>query len=118
MAGERILYVCFDPALLMDRERELVSQGYTVYTVLGQDGMLAVRNLHDFDFILIGDEGSLPERQGSIRRLHDNSSPPPIIALCRDVEHIAGADYEVPTYEPKAWFEAVADCIRDRRELS
>ncbi len=112
MAGERILYVCFDPAMLVGRERLLMTQGYEVRTVLGHDGLLGSKQLSDFDFILIGDEGSLVERQNSARLLRERHFPPPIIALFRDTDHVMGADFEVSTGEPRGWCDSLADCIR------
>ena len=113
MAGERILYVCFDPALLLLRERVLIALGFDVYTILGRDGLIGTREINDYDFILVGDEGTLQERQSSVKRLKEEElSPPPIIALCRGAEDVPGADYQVSTAEPRNWFDAVSDCIR------
>jgi hypothetical protein len=42
MAGGLILYVCYDPAMLLPRERILVSEGYQVFIVLGTDGLMAL----------------------------------------------------------------------------
>lgn len=63
MAGERVLYVCFDPTTVLDRERSLLDCGYEVHTVLGRDGLMAVQHIDDVEFIVIGDEGVLSERQ-------------------------------------------------------
>ena len=112
MAGKRILYVCFNPVLLVSRERALLSEGYDVRTVLGQDGLMAAKEVGDFDLVLIGDEGSLRERSNSIRQLKQEVFPPPIIALCHGVEHIPDADYQVSTGDAKPWFAAVGDCLR------
>ena len=119
MAGERILYICFDPALLLLRERVLIALGFDVYTILGRDGLIGTREINDYDFILVGDEGSLKERQGSVERIrNEEPSPPPIIALCRGVEDVLGADYRISTAEPRNWFDAVSDCIRSYRKLA
>ncbi|MGC2108400.1 MAG: hypothetical protein WA655_02720 [Candidatus Korobacteraceae bacterium] len=117
MTGKRILYVCFDPALVLSRERALLSKGYDVSTVLGHDGLMAARELGDFDLILIGDEGSLPERSDSIRQLKEQFFPHPIIALCHGVEHIPDADYQISTGDPKPWSDAVEDCLRECQDL-
>lgn len=117
MTGKRILYVCFDPALVLSRERALLSKGYHVSTVLGHDGLMAARELGDFDLILIGDEGSLPERSDSIRQLKEQFFPHPIIALCHGVEHIPDADYQISTGDPKPWSDAVEDCLRECQDL-
>jgi hypothetical protein len=118
MAGERILYVCFDAESLVQRERTLLRQGFDVYTVLGLDGVLSVRRITDFDFILIGDEGSLPERENSIRHLKEDSVPVPVIALSRAREHLSGADYHVLASDPEAGFDSLADRIRDYRNMA
>ena len=95
-----------------------MSMGYEVTTVLGQDGLLAVRQIEDFDFVLIGDEGTLHEREAAARWLKEELCPLPIIALCRGLESVRAADYQVSTAEPKNWFDAVADCIRRCRDLA
>ena len=118
MAGERILFVCFDPASLIPRERLLLAQGYEVCTVLGLDGLMAAKHIQDFDFILIGDEGPLVERQKSVRWLKEESPLVPIIMLCRVLEHVAGVDYRVSTADPNTWFDAVVDRIRHGRKLA
>ena len=112
MTGKRILYVCFDPALVLPRERALLSKGYDVATVLGQDGLMAAQDVGDYDLILIGDEGSLRERCNSIRLLKEQFFPHPIIALCHGVEHLPDADYQISTGDPKPWFDAVGECLR------
>lgn len=118
MAGERILYVCFDPALLILRERLLMAEGYEVDTVLGQDGVMAVKQIRDVDFVLVGDEGSLLERQRSVYRLKEEFFSPPIIALRRPSERLSDVDYQITTKDPKGWCEALADCIRRCRRLA
>lgn len=112
MSSKRILHVCFDPAQLLSRERLLMEQGYEVYTVLGQDGLMAVRRLSDFDLVLIGNEGSLRDRHNAVRRLKEQLFPAPIVALCGEVEDLPEADYQVSTVGPSTWYDAVADCMR------
>ncbi len=113
MAGERILYVCFDPALLVARERLLMESGYQVYTVLGTDGLMALRPADDVDFILVGDEGPLAERQKAVRWLKEELLDATTIALYRGHDYIAGADYQVSAADAEAWLDEMADCIRE-----
>jgi hypothetical protein len=115
MAGECILFVCFDPALLMPRERPLLAQGYEVRTVFGLDGLMSAEHIPDFDFILIGDEGPLKNRRTAIRWLKKESPLSPVIALCPRVEHLPGADFQVSTADPEAWLDEVADHIERHR---
>jgi hypothetical protein len=112
MDGDRILYVCFNPTMLVSRERVLMSRDYDVCTVLGADGLQAVPNLEEFDFVLIGDEGPLPQRRSAVRYLRQQMPPVRVIALCRDREEIPGADYEVSTADPRTWPDEVVICIR------
>jgi hypothetical protein len=118
MAGERILYVCFDPEFLVQRERALLSHGFNVYTVLGLDGVLSIGRVADFDFILIGDEGPLPDREDSIRHFKEDAVPVPVIALSRTREHLSGADYHVLACDPDTGFESLADRIRNCRNMA
>ena len=115
MAGERILYVCFDPMLVVERERSLLDRGYSVQTVLGRDGLMAAKHIDDVEFIVIGDEGGLSERQSSVRWLREEIAEASIIALCRSNEAVFGADYQVPTAAPIACFESLANVIQRRR---
>jgi hypothetical protein len=118
MAGERILYVCFDPTFLAQRERSLLRQGYEVYTVLGLDGLMSTERVDDYDFILIGDEGTVKDRENSVRRLKQESPMVPVIALNRNREHLAGANYQVSVMDMNSWFDAVADSIQQYRNLA
>jgi hypothetical protein len=118
MAGERILYVCFDPALLISRERLLLEEEFEVETVLGQDGVMSISHLHDIDYVLIGDEGSLPERQSTIRRLKEGSVLPPIVALCRPTERLRDADYQILAENAESWCRALASHVRRQRRLA
>jgi hypothetical protein len=112
MAGERILYVCHDPALLLLRERLLLKKGFQVVTVLGTDGLTALSQVDEFDFVLIGDEGSLAERQGALLWLKEEWPRTHVIALARGVEHLPGSDYQVSTTASQDWIDALADCIK------
>ena len=49
MAGGLILYVCYDPAVLLICERLLMGEGYDVVTVLGTDGLMALSQVEHFD---------------------------------------------------------------------
>jgi hypothetical protein len=114
MLCDRILYVCFDPALLLSRERVLLTRDYEVSTVLGADGLLALPNVEDFDFILIGDEGPLAQRRKAVRYVRQQEPHAPVIALCHGREELPEADHEISTADPKAWLDAVDHCIRER----
>lgn len=118
MAGERILFVCFDFTSLIPRERLLLARGYQIRTVLGLDGVMAAKNIQDFDFVLIGDEGTPMERQRSISHLKEECPQVPIIMLSNGFEPVVGADYQVSTADSKTWFEAVVDRIRHWRKLA
>lgn len=115
MAGERVLYVCYDPALLVSRERLLMSEGYQVVTVLGVDGLMALSQVDEFDFVLIGDEGPLAERQSALLWLKEEYPRTPVIALCHGVEHLPGSDYQVSSGDSEAWLNAVDDHIKHYR---
>ncbi len=112
MAGERILYVCHDPALLLTRERLLMSEGYQVFTVLGVDGLMALSQVDEFDFVLLGDEGPLAERLNALVWLKEEYPRTPVIALSRGVEQLPGSDYRVMATDSEDWIHGVADCIR------
>jgi hypothetical protein len=115
MDDYKILYVCFNPALLLSRERLLLGRDYDVYTVLGADGLLALQSIEAFDFVLVGDEGPLTQRRKAVRQLRQFVPAPPVIALCRGTEDVPGADYEISTADPDAWLDIVADFIRERQ---
>ncbi len=112
MAGERIVYVCYDPAWLVSRERLLLSEGYRVVTVLGSDGLMAPNQVDESDFVLLGDEGALPDRQNALLWLKEEYPRTPVIALSRGSEQLTGSDYQVVTTSTEDWIQAVADCIR------
>lgn len=112
MAGERILHVCYHPALLLSRERLLMSRGYQVFTVLGADGLMALSQVDDFDFVLVGDEGPLAERQSALVWLKEEYPRTPVIALCHGVEYLPGSDYQVSTVDAEDWINGVADCVK------
>jgi DNA-binding NarL/FixJ family response regulator len=83
--AERVLHVCDDPAALVFRERLLMSMGYQICTVL------ALMGTDFFDFALIGDEGSLAQRQSAVRLLNERHPDAPVITLCHDSHEIEGA---------------------------
>src|SRR5580704_6128125 len=112
MATERILYACYDPALLIRRERLLMGEGYTVITVLGTDGLTALRQVDEFDVVLIGDEGPLSDRQSALLWLKEEFPRIPVIALSPGSEDLPGSDYQVVTSGSEDWIKAVADCVR------
>ena len=87
---ERVLHVCYDPAALLSRERLLMSMGYQICTVLGEDGLMALAGTDFFDFALIGEEGSLAQRQSAVRLLQEQYPAAPVIALCHDSDKIVG----------------------------
>jgi hypothetical protein len=108
MAGKRVLFVCFEPASLVQRERVITSHGFEVDTVLGLDGLMAASNIQEFAFILIGDGGPLSARQKSVRWLKEELAPAPIVMLCRGPENFPEADYQVPASDPDCWFDIVS----------
>ena len=112
MAGELILYVCYDPTLLPARERLLMREDYRVRTVLGTDGLMALTQIDECDLVLIGDEGPLGERQSALLWLKDEHPNTPVIALCHGPEPLPGSDYRVSTVDSQDWISAVADCIK------
>ena len=118
MPGKRILYVCFDPKLLVRRERLLLDQGFEVSTVLGLDGLLAAKHVRDYDLVVLGDEGSLGDRHNSVQRLKESYFPPPILALCRGIEKVPGADYQISTAGSDAWSDNLGEYIRGRQEFA
>jgi len=58
MAGRLILYVCYDPKLLVPQERLLLSKGYDVVTVLGTDGLIANTCIGDYSVVVLGEGAS------------------------------------------------------------
>lgn len=108
IADERLLYICYDPTVLLSRERLLMNMGYQVCTVLGGDGLMARMEIDYFDFAIIGDEGPLAERQAAVRLLKETYPHTPVIALCRDAEKIEGPDYHVSSADADIWPVVVA----------
>ena len=110
---ERLLYVCYEPTLLVSRERLLMSMGYRVCTVFGLDGLMARMDMDYFDFAVIGDEGPLAERQAAVRLLREAYPHTPVIALCREAEKIEDTDYHVSAADADIWpGEVVPICRR------
>lgn len=108
MGEERLLYVCYDRTTLVSRERLLMSMGYQVCTVLGNDGLMAQRDVDYFDFALIGDEGSLSQRQAAARRLKESCPHTSVIAICHETEKIEGTDHHVSSADPGIWPDILA----------
>jgi DNA-binding response OmpR family regulator len=111
VAGERILHVCYDSTLLIDRERLLLARGYDVVTVLGTDGALGLADTGPFALVVVGDGGPIEDRERAISWLKENFPATPVVALCRLHEHLTGADYQASTVDRKTWLSFVADCI-------
>jgi hypothetical protein len=103
MGEERLLYVCYERTTLVARERLLMSMGYQVCTVLGNDGLMALIDVEHFDFALIGDEGSPAEKQAAVRQLKERYPHTPVIAICHETEKIEGTDYQVSSADPDIW---------------
>ncbi len=118
MAGEHILFVCFDAGSVMARERRLLAQGYQIRTVLGLDGLMAATDLAGLDFILLGDEGSLQQQERAISYLMQERPEVPIIVLYRGLERPVGANYWIPMNDPDTWFDAVVDYIHRPRKFA
>jgi DNA-binding NarL/FixJ family response regulator len=102
---KRVLYICYDPDVLVARELLLQQMGYRVCTVLGHDGLMARDDIYLFDFAVIGDEGSEADQCRAAHVLHDAEPRPSIIALCRDARDVAGTDYCVSSRDADAWPE-------------
>jgi len=100
---ERALYICYDPGTLIVRERLLVEMGYEVRTVLGNDGLMAMEGTDYFDFALVGDEGTLAERESAVSLLKKTYPHTPVIVLCRDSERIPETDYHISADDPETW---------------
>jgi hypothetical protein len=100
---KRILYICYDPAVLALRECFLLGMGYQVCTVQGQDGLLALQDDISLDLVLIGDEGSLAEQQRTARSVNEMYPRASIISLCHGSEKVAEVDYSVSSAGLDAW---------------
>ncbi len=119
MATERALYICFDTSTLAPRERLFMSMGLNVSTVLGMDGLLATRDIQDFDYILLGEEASSHDQQEAIAWLQNElSEVPTVIVLRRGGKPISGADFQLTTDNCTAWADALAKYVRERRKLA
>jgi len=96
-----------------------MSAGLHVSIVLGMDGLVAVRDLQQFNCILLGDEGSVADQRSAVRWLKEESTNvPPVIALGREDELVEGADYQISTNHGGNWLEALTDYIRRSRKLA
>jgi hypothetical protein len=113
MASERILYICFEPSLLPQRERLFMGLGLTVSAVFGIDGLVGVRNVDEFDCIVLGDEGSPANRKAAVHWLKEEfNAGPMVIALRQGDEFVAGADYQVSTDNGSNWPTTLVECLR------
>jgi hypothetical protein len=105
---KRILYVCYDHTVLVSRERLLQGMGYQVCAVLGQDGLLALKDDSPFDLALIGDEGSLAQQQRAARLLKELYPKVSIITTSHGYEKVPGTNYSISSADA-AWPESAAD---------
>jgi CheY-like chemotaxis protein len=108
---KRILYVCYDPTVLVSRERLLQDMGYQVCAVLGQDGLQALKDDSPFDLALIGDEGSLAQQQRAARLLKELYPHASIITISHSFEKVTGTDYYISATDA-AWPPSGADGSR------
>ena len=80
MAGQKILYVCFDSSRLVSNELALLERGYDVTTVLGTDGAIAHSAYADYSGVIL-DDGTVQDREFVQRWLKDNYPNIPVIAF-------------------------------------
>lgn len=111
MSAERVLHVCYDPALLIVREQLLTRTGYGVVTVLGTDGVMAGTQLSDYSVVVIGDGATVAERKAAVQWIKRHSPLTLVVALCGPDESIPEADYQASTQGPEAWLRSVVECI-------
>ena len=109
MAAKRVLYICYDPTLLLNREQLLLSKGFDVVTALGTDGLMAQSWLSEYDLVLVCDGASLDERTAAIGWLREHAPSLPIVALCRPDEGPVQADYSVLPGDRNIWLNSVAE---------
>ena len=81
MAGQKILYVCFEFSQLVSCELALLEMGYDVTTVLGTDGVLGLSLEVDFSKVLLGD-GAVEDRQYAKQWLDGNYPDIPVVDMC------------------------------------
>ena len=72
VAGNRILYVNYNPAKLVRDEQKLIRAGYDVDTVFGKDGLEACTSLAEHTSISIDEECPPEEREKLIAWLKVN----------------------------------------------
>jgi len=72
MACLRVLYICFDPRLLVTHEKALLKAGYDVVTILGVDGISAHKATSDYDYVVLGEGSSVEERERTLAWLHEH----------------------------------------------
>jgi hypothetical protein len=105
---KRILYVCHDPAVLVSRVCLLQEMGYQVRAVLGQDGLLALKDDVSFDVALIGDEGPLAQQQRAARLLNELYPRVSILTISHSPEEVTGNGYYISATDSAIWPNAAA----------
>lgn len=112
MAGERLLSIAFDPALLLSREVLLREAGYMATSVLGSEAGKAAAS-SDFDIFMVGHTAPYRERVELVQWLKANFPATPVIALRRHMleQAIPGADCGTDVDNPPEWLKAIDDCI-------
>jgi len=116
MGTKRVLYVQYDPAQMVSRERLLMTAGHEVTTVLGTDGLLARRDVSAFDLILLGETASPDERTAAILWLKEQALRVPIVALCWPNEDLSQSDDRILLADCNAWFTTVATCLESGKD--
>ena len=81
MAGEKVLYVCFDFSRLLNNELALLERGFDVTTVLGIDGLLARFDYNNYSAVIV-DDAAVDDRQFVEQWLKDNYPAIRVIAFC------------------------------------
>jgi CheY-like chemotaxis protein len=118
MAAQKILYVCYDPSLLLSRERLLLGSGYDVTTLLGTDGVIASTSLASYDCVVLGDEGTVSDRQTALLWLKSNYPALPVVALVGPKEVMTGADQQASLSDPRTCVSLIATTIRRQQAAS
>jgi hypothetical protein len=81
MVGRRILYVCYDPTLLVPQERLLLSRDYDVVTVLGTDGLIAHSCIGDYSAVVFGEGASENQLAQAMLWLQEHFSAIPVASI-------------------------------------
>jgi len=105
--NNRVLHVCYKPSLLLDQEKLLVERGYEVVTVLGTDGLLAARELNNYDLILLAEGASSGERGVAVRFLTDQISFVPILAVGWPDTDLMGVGQPIQAGDPELVLNAI-----------